>query len=113
VFLLLVNIFLLIVGCFMETIAAITILVPVFMPIVAKLGIDPVHFGLIMVLNLMIGLLTPPVGMVLFILQKVSGLSFEQTVKAVVPWLWPLLATLALITYVPQLVLWLPGILYK
>ena len=113
VFLLLANVFLLFVGCFMETIAAITILVPVFMPIIAKLGIDPVHFGLVMVLNLMIGLLTPPVGMVLFILQKVSGLSFEQTVKAVLPWIWPLLATLALITYVPQLVLWLPGILYK
>ncbi len=113
VFLLLANVFLLFVGCFMETIAAITILVPVFMPIIAKLGIDPVHFGLVMVLNLMIGLMTPPVGMVLFILQKVSGLSFEQTVKAVLPWMWPLLATLALITYVPQVVLWLPGILYK
>jgi tripartite ATP-independent transporter DctM subunit len=112
VFLLLANIFLLFVGCFMETIAAITILVPVFMPIIAKLGIDPVHFGLIMVLNLMIGLLTPPVGMVLFVLQKVAKLSFEQTVKAVLPWLWPLLATLALITYVPQLVLWLPNLLY-
>ncbi|MBK6335433.1 MAG: TRAP transporter large permease [Betaproteobacteria bacterium] len=113
VFLLLANVFLLFVGCFMETIAAITILVPVFMPIIAKLGIDPVHFGLVMVLNLMIGLMTPPVGMVLFILQKVSALTFEQTVKAVVPWLWPLLVTLAIITYVPQVVLWLPGILYK
>jgi tripartite ATP-independent transporter DctM subunit len=113
VFLLLANLFLLIVGCFMETIAAITILVPVFMPIIARLGIDPVHFGLVMVLNLMIGLMTPPVGMVLFILQKVSKLSFEATVRAVLPWLWPLLATLALITYVPKLVLWLPGVLYK
>src|SRR5512145_2648262 len=112
VFLLLANVFLLFVGCFMETIAAITILVPVFMPIVAKLGIDPVHFGLVMILNLMIGLLTPPVGMVLFILQKVAKISFEATVKAVLPWLWPLLVTLALITYVPQLVLWLPGIMY-
>jgi TRAP-type C4-dicarboxylate transport system permease large subunit len=113
VFLLLANLFLLFVGCFMETIAAITILVPVFMPIIAKLGIDPVHFGLLMVLNLMIGLLTPPVGMVLFVLQKVAKISFEQTVRAVLPWMWPLLATLALITYVPSLVLWLPGILYK
>ena len=76
-FLLLANIFLLFVGCFMETIAAITILVPVFMPIIAKLGIDPVHFGLVVVLNLMIGLLTPPVGMVLFVLQKVAQISFE------------------------------------
>jgi TRAP-type C4-dicarboxylate transport system permease large subunit len=112
VFLLLANVFLLFVGCFMETIAAITILVPVFMPIIAKLGIDPVHFGLVMILNLMIGLMTPPVGMVLFILQKVARLSFEATVKAVLPWLWPLLATLVLITYIPQLVLWLPGIMY-
>jgi tripartite ATP-independent transporter DctM subunit len=112
VFLLLVNLFLLFVGCFMETIAAITILVPVLLPIVAKLGIDPVHFGLVMILNLMIGLLTPPVGMVLFVLQKVARVSFEATVRAVLPWLWPLLATLALITYVPQLVLWLPDLVY-
>jgi tripartite ATP-independent transporter DctM subunit len=113
VFLLLVNLFLLFVGCFMETIAAITILVPVLLPIVTKLGIDPVHFGLVLVLNLMIGLLTPPVGMVLFILQKVSRLSFEATMRAVLPWLIPLLVTLAVITYVPQVVLWLPGVLYK
>ena len=112
VFLLLANVFLLIVGCFMETIAAITILVPVFMPIIAKLGIDPVHFGLVMILNLMIGLLTPPVGMVLFVLQKVARVSFEATVAAVLPWLGPLLVTLALITYFPQIVLWLPDLLY-
>ncbi len=112
VFLLLANGFLLFVGCFMETIAAITILVPVFMPILAKLGIDPIHFGLIMVLNLMIGLITPPVGIVIFVLAKISELSFERTVVAILPWILPLLATLALITYVPQLVLWLPGILY-
>ena len=112
VFLLLANAFLLFIGLFMETIAAITILVPVFMPIVQHLGIDPVHFGLIMVLNLMIGLLTPPVGMVLFILSKISKLSFERTVAATLPWLVPLFATLALITYVPQTVLWLPGLIF-
>ena len=112
VFLLLANGFLLFVGCFMETIAAITILVPVFMPILAKLGIDPVHIGLILVLNLMIGLLTPPVGMVLYVLQKVARISFERTVAAVLPWFIPLMATLALITYVPQLVLWLPQVLF-
>ncbi len=112
VFLLLANLFLLFVGCFMETIAAITILVPVFMPIIAKLGIDPIHFGLVMVLNLMIGLLTPPVGMVLFVLQKVSALSFERTVAAVAPWMIPLFVTLALITYLPSIVLWLPKLLY-
>jgi tripartite ATP-independent transporter DctM subunit len=112
VFLILVNLFLLFVGCFMETIAAITILVPVFMPIIAKLGIDPVHFGVVMVLNLMIGLLTPPVGMVLFVLQKVAKISFEATVRAVLPWLIPLLVTLVIITYSPKLVLWLPSMLF-
>jgi tripartite ATP-independent transporter DctM subunit len=112
VFLLLANIFLLFVGCFLETIAAITILVPVLVPIALKLGIDPVHFGLVLVLNLMIGLLTPPMGMVLFVLQKVARISFEQTVRAILPWLGPLLVTLALITYVPQIVLWLPDLIY-
>jgi len=112
VFLLLANGFLLFVGCFMETIAAITILVPVFMPILAQLGIDPIHFGLIMVLNLMIGLITPPVGIVIFVLSKISELSFEKTVAAILPWMIPLIGTLALITYLPDLVLWLPGILY-
>jgi TRAP-type C4-dicarboxylate transport system permease large subunit len=112
VFLLLVNVFLLFVGCFMETIAAITILVPVLLPIAIKLGIDPVHFGLVMVLNLMMGLLTPPVGMVLFVLAKVSRLGFEETVKAVLPWMVPLFATLIIITFVPDLVLWLPRLLY-
>jgi TRAP-type C4-dicarboxylate transport system permease large subunit len=112
VFLILVNVFLLFVGCFMETIAAITILVPVLLPIAIKLGIDPVHFGLVMVLNLMMGLLTPPVGMVLFVLAKVSRLGFEETVKAVLPWMAPLFATLFIITFVPDLVLWLPRLLY-
>jgi len=111
-FLIMVNIFLLFVGCFMETIAAITILVPVLLPIAIKLGIDPIHFGLIMVLNLMIGLLTPPVGMVLFVLAKVSRLGFEKTVTAVLPWMIPLFATLIIITFVPEVVLWLPKLLY-
>jgi TRAP-type C4-dicarboxylate transport system permease large subunit len=66
-----------------------------------------------MVLNLMIGLLTPPVGMVLFILQKVARLSFEATVRAVLPWLVPLLLTLAVISYLPEVVLWLPRLLYR
>ncbi len=112
VFLLLANGFLLFIGCFMETIAAITILVPVFMPIIAKLGIDPVHFGVMMVLNLMIGLLTPPVGMVLFVLAKVAKISFDRTVKATLPWLVPLLLALGLITFVPQIVLWLPNLIF-
>ncbi|MGA0125391.1 MAG: TRAP transporter large permease [bacterium] len=113
VFLLMANIFLLFVGCFMETIAAITILVPVFMPILGSLGIDPVHFGLVMVLNLMIGLLTPPIGMVLYIMAKISNQTFEETVQAVLPWFIPLIGALLIITYVPELVLWLPTLLYR
>ncbi len=111
--LLLVNIFLLIVGCFLETIAAITILVPVLMPLMLAIGVDPVHFGLIMVLNLMIGLLTPPVGMVLYILARVSGLSFEATMRACAPFLIPLFICLGLVTYWPSMVLWLPTMMYR
>lgn len=113
VFLLLANGLLLFVGCFMETIAAITILVPVLLPIVLELGIDPVHFGVVMVLNLMIGLITPPVGMVLFVMSRISRIGFEATVKAVIPWLIPLLLTLLLITFVPGLVMWLPNLIYR
>jgi TRAP-type C4-dicarboxylate transport system permease large subunit len=107
-FLILINVFLLIVGCFMETIATITILTPVLLPVALKLGVDPVHFGLIMVLNLMVGLLTPPVGMVLYVLARVANITFEECVKACAPWLIPLLLVLLLITFVPETVLWLP-----
>lgn len=108
VFLLLANILMLFVGCFLETTAAILILVPILMPIVLKLGIDPVHFGLIMVLNLMIGLLHPPLGMVLFVLARVANLSVERTTVAILPWLIPLLLSLVAVTYVPEITLWLP-----
>ena len=90
-FLLLANLLMLFVGCFLEPTAAITILVPILLPIAVQLGIDPVHFGLVMVLNLMIGLLHPPMGMVLFVLARVAGLSFERTTMAILPWLVPLL----------------------
>ena len=112
VFLLLANLLMLFVGCFLEPTAAITILVPILLPIALQLGIDPVHFGLVMVLNLMIGLLHPPMGLVLFVLARVAGLSFERTTMAILPWLVPLLLSLAIITYVPQLVLWLPKMFF-
>jgi TRAP-type C4-dicarboxylate transport system permease large subunit len=108
VFLLLANLLILFVGCFIDTIAAITILVPILLPIVLKLNIDPIHFGLIMTLNLMIGLLHPPLGMVLFVLARISRLSVERTTIAILPWLAPLLLALIAITYVPQITLWLP-----
>ncbi len=112
VFLLLANLLMLFVGCFLEPTAAILILVPVLMPVVQQLGIDPVHFGLIMVLNLMIGLLHPPMGMVLFVLARVANLSIEKTTMAIIPWLVPLLLSLVLITYVPSIALWLPRLFY-
>jgi tripartite ATP-independent transporter DctM subunit len=108
VFLLLANALMLFVGCFLEPTAAITILVPILMPIVLKLGIDPVHFGLVMVLNLMIGLLHPPMGMVLFVLARVAKLSVERTTAAILPWLVPLLVSLVILTYIPSISLWLP-----
>ena len=108
VFLILVNLLMLFVGCFLDTIAAITILVPILLPIVLKLGIDPLHFGLIMTLNLMIGLLHPPLGMVLFVLSRVANLSVERTTMAILPWLVPLFAALIAITFVPSITLWLP-----
>jgi tripartite ATP-independent transporter DctM subunit len=110
--LLVINIFLLIAGTFMETIAALTILTPVLMPVVMGLGIDPVHFGIIMILNLMIGLLTPPVGMVLYVLAGVSKVPFEKISKAVTPYLIILAVTLLIITYVPQISLFLPDLLF-
>ncbi|NBT71332.1 MAG: TRAP transporter large permease [Betaproteobacteria bacterium] len=113
VFLLMANLLMLFVGCFLEPTAAITILVPILIPICQQLGIDLVHFGLIMVLNLMIGLLHPPMGMVLFVLARVAQLSVERTTMAILPWLLPLLFSLAVLTYLPQLVLWLPRQVYS
>jgi len=112
VFLLLANALMLFVGCFLEPTAAITILVPILVPICQKLGIDLIHFGLVMVLNLMIGLLHPPMGMVLFVLARVAKLSVERTTMAILPWLIPLLGSLVIITYFPKVVLWLPKQFY-
>ncbi|MCJ9749761.1 TRAP transporter large permease [Neorhizobium sp. BETTINA12A] len=108
IFLILVNLLMLFVGCFLDTIAAITILVPILLPLVKQFGIDPVHFGLIMTLNLMIGLLHPPLGMVLFVLSRVARLSVERTTMAIIPWLVPLIIALLLITFIPAITLWLP-----
>ncbi|MGK7660002.1 MULTISPECIES: TRAP transporter large permease [unclassified Marinovum] len=103
----------LLIGLFMETIAAITILVPVLMPIALSAGIDPVHLGILLILNLMLGLLTPPVGMVLFVLAEVSGVRFERCVRATMPFLVPLVIVLLLITFIPGIALWLPNAVYR
>lgn len=112
IILLMINIFLLIVGCFMEALAAMIILVPVFMPVIQSVGIDPVHFGLVMTLNLMIGTLTPPVGIVLFVVARVANLPYEVVMRATAPFLIPLIAVLILITLFPPLVLWLPNLIF-
>jgi len=113
IILLMLNLIMLVVGFFMETVAAITILVPVLLPVAIGVGVDPVHFGVIMVLNLMIGLLTPPVGMVLFVLSRVSGVPFERCASATMPFLVPLVLVLLLITFVPQVSMWLPTLIYR
>ncbi len=112
VVLIIINVILLIVGCFMETIAAITILTPVFLPVMMKLGVDPIHFGVIMVLNLMIGLLTPPVGMVLFVLSRVAKVPFERCAKATFPFLLPLVIVLLMITFFEPICMWLPSVVF-
>lgn len=109
--LLCINFILIIVGTFMETAAAIAIMTPILMPVAMGFGVDPVHFGIICILNLMLGLLTPPVGMVLYVLSSVSNTPFEKIVRAVLPYLAVLSVVLLIITFCPPLVTWLPSVL--
>ncbi len=108
--LLIINVILLIVGVFMDITPAVLIFTPIFLPIVTKLGIDPVHFGIIMILNLCIGLCTPPVGSVLFVGVGVAKTSIEKVIKPLLPLFVAMILALFLITYIPALALWLPGL---
>lgn len=108
IILLMINVLLLVVGLFMEAIAAMIILIPVLIPIVEAAGIDLVHFGLVMVFNLMLGLLTPPVGILLYICGNFANVRIEAVVREVLPFLGVGVLILVLITYFPALVLWLP-----
>jgi tripartite ATP-independent transporter DctM subunit len=108
IILLIINCFLLILGCFFETIAAISMLVPILIPAIKVVGIDPIHFGAVMILNLMVGLVTPPFGIVLFILSKVTDLPVERIIKAVIPFYFPLVICLICLTLFPEITLWLP-----
>jgi tripartite ATP-independent transporter DctM subunit len=110
--LLILNVFFLIVGCFMESIAAITILTPLMVPLAIGAGIDPLHLGLVMVLNLMIGLLTPPVGMCLYAVSRVANVSFDKLVKAVSPFYIPLFIVLLLLTIFPVIGTFLPNLVF-
>lgn len=109
--LLLINLLLLLVGTFMETIAALVILFPVLLEIVIPLGVDPIQFGVIMVLNLIIGLTTPPVGVCLFVASSIGKVSMGQAVKAIMPFLIVSLIVLMMVTYIPAVSLMLPKLL--
>jgi C4-dicarboxylate transporter DctM subunit len=108
VILLIINLVLLVLGMFMEPIPIMLLTVPILFPVITKLGIDPVHFGVVVTLNLMIGCLTPPVGLNLFLASAISGVPVMRVARASTPFIVVLVVVLALITYIPQLVLWLP-----
>jgi len=110
-FILSVNIILLIVGSFLDNNPAIIILAPIFAPIAARLGINPIHFGVIFVMNLIIGLITPPLGEVLFVAAPIAGISFERVTKAVLPFLIIEIGVLLLVSYIPFISMWAPKIL--
>ncbi|MCG8483803.1 MAG: TRAP transporter large permease [Clostridia bacterium] len=108
VVLLLINVLLLFVGCFMETLAAVIILAPILLPVVLEIGVDPVHFGIIMVVNLAIGFMTPPLGVNLFVTCGIADISIERISRAIIPWLIVMISTLLIITYIPAISLTLP-----
>jgi tripartite ATP-independent transporter DctM subunit len=111
VFLLLVNVLLLVLGTFMDLAPMLLICTPIFMPVIAKFGIDPVHFGMIMILNLGIGLITPPVGSTLFVGCAIGKVTMEQVSRELWPFYGAMCAALLLVTFVPAISLWLPGLM--
>lgn len=111
-FLIVVNVVLLIAGNFMEPSSILLILAPIFFPIATQLGIDPIHLGIIMVVNMEIGMITPPVGLNLFVTSGVTGMPLWDVVKAALPWLMVMLSFLIIVTYVPQVSLFLPQLLF-
>jgi len=111
-FLIVVNVMLLIAGNFMEPTGIILILAPILFPISQRMGIDPVHLGIILTVNMEIGMVTPPVGLNLFVTSGITGMSMMQVVRAALPWLSVLFVFLIIVTYVPQLSLWLPRFMF-
>jgi tripartite ATP-independent transporter DctM subunit len=107
-FLILVNAILLVLGCVLEGTAILLIVVPVFIPAAEALGLDMVHFGVVVVLNIMLGLITPPYGLLLFIMTNIAQVPLRDIVRDVMPFLLAMIVVLMLITFVPEIVLWLP-----
>ncbi len=113
-FLLAANVLLLTLGCFLEGTTILLVIVPVLLPTAQALGVDPVHFGVVAVVNIMIGLITPPYGLLLFMMVKIANVTLKDLVREVLPFLAVMIGALALITLVPDLVLFLPRLLgYK
>jgi tripartite ATP-independent transporter DctM subunit len=110
IILLIINLLLLFVGIFMDMTPAVLIFTPIFLPVVQKLGMDPIHFGIIMVLNLCIGLCTPPVGSVLFVGVGVANTTIAKVIKPLMPLFLAMILALFLVTYLPELSLWLPRV---
>lgn len=111
-FLLFVNVLLFFAGDFMEPSAIILILAPLLLPVAVNLGIDPIHFGIIMVINMELGMITPPVGLNLYVASGLAKMGLTDVTKAAAPWILVVTAVLLLVTYVPQISLWLPNLLY-
>jgi C4-dicarboxylate transporter DctM subunit len=109
--LLIINALLLIVGCFMETNAAILILAPIFLPLLVKLGVNPILFGVVMVVNLAIGMFTPPVGINLYVTCGICNITLEDLSKALIPFIIVMVMALLVITYIPGISLFLPNLL--
>ena len=114
VFLLFVNVLLLVLGCFLEGTTIILVILPVLLPTAIALGIDPVHFGVVAIVNIMFGLITPPYGLLLFMMTKIADVPMRDMVREIMPFLFVMIGALALITLVPDFVLWLPRLMgYK
>jgi TRAP-type C4-dicarboxylate transport system permease large subunit len=99
---------LLLVGCFMETLAALLILIPILLPAAQSFGVPPVQFGIMMIFNLILGTIHPPIGVVLFVASRIAEISYETLARAVLPWLVPLLVVLMMITLWPPITMFLP-----
>ena len=112
-FLILTNVFFLFMGCILDAVPVMLIFFPVLLPLALQLGIEPTHFGVIVVINLMIGLLTPPIGALLFLVTKIADIEFEKLVRQIWPYTLSLIFVLVLCTFIPQLVMWIPNLVFK
>ena len=112
-FLIIVNVLLFIMGQFMEASSVVMIMVPLLLPIATALGVDPVHFGILLIVNMEIGMITPPVGLNLFVASGLTGMNLKDVIVSCLPWTLTLFIGLILVTYIPEISLWLPNLMYK